>query len=82
MHYDKLFTIPNLNDMEEGATYDDYLNAESLKQITTCKAEPSLLECEASERFQFVRTGYYIKDSKYENTFNRIVTLKDSYKPV
>ncbi|MCI8331981.1 MAG: glutamine--tRNA ligase/YqeY domain fusion protein [Clostridiales bacterium] len=82
MHYNRLFTIPNLNDMEEGKEYSDYLNPESLIENTICKAEPSLLESGNEERFQFVRTGYYIKDTKYPNTYNRIVTLKDSYKPV
>ncbi|MCI8590399.1 MAG: glutamine--tRNA ligase/YqeY domain fusion protein [Clostridiales bacterium] len=82
MHYNKLFTIPNLNNMDEGKEYSDYLNPDSLIENTNCKAEPSLLESGQEERFQFVRTGYYIKDTKYPNTYNRIVTLKDSYKPV
>ena len=30
---------------------------------------------------QFVRTGYFTKDSRLENTYNRIVSLKDGYKP-
>lgn len=81
MHYDKLFTIANLNDIPADKGYNDYLNPESLVKITTCKAEPSIADAKDGERFQFVRTGYYVKDTKYENTFNRIVTLKDSYKP-
>ena len=39
--------------------------------------EKSLADAKAGEKFQFVRTGYFCKDTKYENTFNRIVTLKD-----
>jgi len=81
MHYDKLFTIANLNDIPEGKGYNDFLNPDSLVKVTTCKAEPAIADAKDGERFQFVRTGYYVKDTKYENTFNRIVTLKDSYKP-
>jgi hypothetical protein len=32
------------------------------------------------DRFQFVRMGYFCKDSHNAHTFNRIVTLKDSFK--
>ena len=43
------------------------------------KVEESLANAKEGERFQFVRIGYFVKDTKYENTFNRIVGLKDSY---
>ena len=76
--YDKLFTIPNLNDMAEGETYDDYLNRDSVKLLKGCKAEASLSD-ENDRRYQFVRTGYFIKDSKNDNRFIRIVDLKDSF---
>lgn len=78
--YDKLFTLKNMGDMEEGKTYSDYLNPDSLKVLKHCKAEKSLLASDKTH-FQFVRTGYFVKDTKYPNTFNRIVSLKDSYKP-
>ena len=76
--YDKLFTIPNLNDMGENETYDDYLNRDSVKVLKGCKAEPSLTN-DDDVRYQFVRTGYFIKDRKKDNTFIRIVELKDSF---
>ena len=41
--------------------------------------EPALANAAADERFQFIRCGYFVKDSKNENTFNRIVGLKDSF---
>jgi len=78
MHYDKLFTIENVNDIPEGKTYDDYLNADSAIKIEGALVEPSAMSDEAT-RFQFVRSGYYVKDSKNPDTFNRIVGLKDSY---
>ena len=79
MLYDNLFTIENTNDIPEDKTYNDYLNPNSLIKVEHCKVEPSLLEAKAGDKFQFVRDGYYCKDSKYENTFNRVVGLKDSF---
>lgn len=78
MHYDRLFTIENVGDIPEGKTYDDYLNKDSAIKIEGALVEPSALDGEDT-RFQFVRSGYYVKDTKNENTFNRIVGLKDSY---
>jgi len=80
MLYDKLFTIPNVNDIPEDKSYNDYLNPNSVIKLTNAKIEPSLADAKVGDKFQFVRCGYFTKDSKYENTFNRAVTLKDSYK--
>ena len=79
MLYDKLFTIDNLGDMPEGKTYNDYLNPESLQKIENALVEKCLDDAKPGEKFQFVRNGYYCKDTKYPNTYNRIVGLKDSY---
>ncbi len=79
MLYDRLFTIDNVNAIPEDKTYNDYLNPESLTVIEGALVEPSLAEAEAGEKFQFVRDGYYCKDTKHENTFNRVVGLKDSF---
>ena len=79
MLYDKLFTIENLSAIPEDKTYNDYLNPGSLVKVEKALVEKSLEDAENGEKFQFVRNGYYCKDSKYENTFNRIVGLKDSY---
>ncbi len=81
MLYDHLFTIENTGDIPEDKTYDDYLNPQSLQKITHAKIEACAFDAKEGERFQFVRTGYFVKDTKYPNTFNRIVTLKDSYRP-
>lgn len=77
--YGYLFTLANLNDMPEDKTYSDYLNAESVKEYRGCKLEASLADAQKGERFQFVRNGYFCKDTKTENTFNSIVNLKDSW---
>ena len=79
MLYDKLFTIDNLGDMPEGKTYNDYLNPESLQKVENALIEKCLDEADAGEKFQFVRNGYYCKDTKHPNTYNRVVGLKDSY---
>ena len=78
MNYDKLFTLENLNDMPEDKTYDDYLNTESVVKLENALVEPSALEGDDT-RFQFVRNGYYVKDSKHPGTFNKIVGLKGSF---
>ncbi len=79
MLYDFLFDIENTADIPENKTYDDYLNKASVTRIENAKVEPALADAKAGERFQFVRTGYFVKDTKHENTFNRIVGLKDSF---
>lgn len=77
--YDKIFDLENVNDMEDGKTYDDYLNKDSVK-VMNSYVEPSLKDLTSLERFQFVRNGYFILDSKNKDTFNLIVSLKDSFK--
>ena len=79
MLYDRLFTIENVADIPEDKTYNDYLNPDSLKKLTSCKVEKALADAAPGDKFQFVRCGYFVKDTKYANTFNRIVGLKDSY---
>jgi glutaminyl-tRNA synthetase len=79
MLYDRLFTIENVNAIPEDKTYNDYLNPDSLTVVSGAKVEPSLYDAKAGEKFQFVRDGYYCKDTKHENTFNRVVGLKDSF---
>lgn len=80
MLYDRLFTSPDMSSLPEGKTYNDYLNENSLKKLEGCLMEESLKDAKPGEKFQFVRTGYFCLDTKKENTFNRVVTLKDSYK--
>ena len=79
--YDRLFTEENMNELPEGKTYIDFLNPESAVRLANVKVEPALAEAAPGEKFQFVRIGYFAKDTKTENTFNRVVSLKDSYKP-
>ena len=78
--YDKLFTEANMNGIPEGADFKDYLNPESVTVIPHAKLEESLHGAKPGDRFQFVRTGYFTPDSKHPGVYNRIVTLKDSFK--
>lgn len=77
--YDYLFTLENVNDVPEDTNYLDYLNPNSLTELTGCKLEPALADAKVGDKFQFVRTGYFCKDSKDEGVFNQIVGLKDSW---
>ncbi|MDC7234832.1 MAG: glutamine--tRNA ligase/YqeY domain fusion protein [Spirochaetales bacterium] len=81
--YDNLFTLENMDDMEEGKDYKDYINPESLVVKTDCFVEPSLTQAPAGRGYQFLRQGYFcadIKDHSPEHpVFNRTVALKDSW---
>ena len=60
------------------------LNPNSLTVCADCKLEPSLKTAKAYDSFQFVRNGFFCVDSKDSTedalVFNRIVSLKSSYK--
>ena len=66
---------------------DDYsnLNQNSLVEMKHCKLEAAFNEVEGIERFQFLRNGYFCVDSKDSTkehpVYNRIVSLKSSYRP-
>ena len=79
MLYDYLFDIENTADIPEDKTYDDYLNCNSVIKLENCKIEEALFDARPLDRFQFVRTGYFVKDTKRENVFNRIAGLRDSF---
>ncbi len=77
--YDRLFRVENAAN-EEG-DFKDYINPDSLK-VVAGYAEPSLKETTLTDRFQFMRKGYYCLDKDTTSTkliFNRTVTLKDAW---
>ncbi len=78
--YNSLFTQENMNDIPEGADFKDFLNPESVIELKNCMLETALSEASEGEVFQFVRNGYFKKDSKNSGTFLRVVTLKDGFK--
>jgi glutaminyl-tRNA synthetase len=79
--YSTLFTKEDPDNVEEGKTFLDYLNPESLI-VSKVFMEPSLSEALVGDKFQFERIGYFCKDKdSYTDkaVFNRTVTLKDSW---
>ena len=61
------------------------LNPNSLTIWKNCKLEQSFQEAKPGDSFQFMRHGYFCVDTKdttdEKKVFNRIVSLKSSYKP-
>lgn len=78
----------NLVDEEKGVYNEDgslNLNPNSIEVRENCYVEPSLAKANPMDKFQFVRQGFFCADSKdwseEKPVFNRIVSLKSSYKP-
>lgn len=79
--YDHLFAKPDPEEEEEGKTWLDNLNPNSLN-VTDCFVEPSVVGSQAGARYQFERLGYFCvdKDSTPDKlVFNRTVTLRDTW---
>ena len=77
----------NLIDESKGVYNEDgslNLNPHSLTVVEGARLEPALKDAKPYESFQFMRNGFYCvdaKDSKEgEPVFNRIVTLKSSFR--
>lgn len=77
--YNNLTTLENPSDKPDDKDYTDFINPESLIVVKGAKIEPALADAAPGEQFQFVRFGYFCKDTKNEGVFNRIVPLKDSF---
>lgn len=79
--YERLFTVANPDD---GDDFLQYLNPDSLK-VVQAVLEPSLVDAKPEDRYQFEREGYFVADrydhSREQPVFNRILDLKDGYKP-
>ncbi|HHT97828.1 MAG TPA: glutamine--tRNA ligase/YqeY domain fusion protein [Clostridiales bacterium] len=83
----------NIVDEDKGVYKEDgsvNLNPNSLTTLKNCYLEPNAIEriqdISAHNAFQFLRNGYFCVDSKDSTkeklVFNRIVSLKSSYRPV
>ena len=80
--YENLFLKEDPNAAEEGKTFLDNLNPNSLEVLPICKLEPSLAKAEAGDRFQFERLGYFCVDPDTTTerlVFNRTVQLRDTW---
>lgn len=81
--YEHLFLKENPDDIKEGKDFHFYLNPDSLKVLKQCKVEPGLVHASVQNRYQFLRQGYFVVDSKDSKpdalVFNRAVSLRDSW---
>lgn len=80
--FDRLFKTEAPDKVEEGQTFLDNLNPNSLKILQDCKAEKFLADTKPLDKYQFERMGYFSTD--YDSTaehivMNRACTLKDSW---
>ena len=78
----------NIVDEEKGVYNEDgsiNVNPNSLTILKECYMEPALKEAKPGDKFQFMRTGFFCVDTKDTTAehmvFNRIVSLKSSYRP-
>ena len=79
-NYDRLFKVeaPYGNKDDDFRTY---LNENSFVQVKNAYAESNIRDSKKENYYQFQRNGYYKLESKNkELTFNRTVTLRDTWK--
>jgi glutaminyl-tRNA synthetase len=71
---------------DDKKTWENKINKQSLTVYKNAKLEASLKGSLAEDRFQFIRSGYFVVDNKDKNKdkliLNRIVPLKGSFKVV
>ena len=80
--YDYLL-LPDDDPETGGKDFDERLNPNSLEEVQGF-VEPALAAAADGDKFQFMRIGYFCKDrdsTPDHPVFNRVVGLKDSYKP-
>ncbi|MBO8159620.1 glutamine--tRNA ligase/YqeY domain fusion protein [Thermosyntropha sp.] len=80
--YERLFTVPDPDNDEDGRSFTEKINPDSLKVLTGCLAEINLKGAKTEDRFQFLRHGYFCVDPDSTEeilVFNRIVSLKDTW---
>lgn len=81
--YDRLFNHPYPDTGNKD--FKSHLNPHS-KQIIAAYLEPSLLDTQAEQRFQFERHGYFVADridtKPGKPIFNRAVTLRDTWEKI
>ena len=79
--YDRLF---NHESPDKGDNnFMDHLNPDSLQVVKEAWVEPSLLEANPEQSFQFEREGYFVAD-RYDHSpehpvFNKTIGLRDTW---
>jgi len=80
--YNHLFVQENPFQVEDKKDWKDSLNPESLIVNRNCYIEPSLVDSNPEDKFQFLRLGYFVTDkdsTKQKPIFNRVTGLRDSW---
>ncbi len=81
--YDRLFAVPNPDDVAEDQDFTANLNPDSLVTLSDCRIEPSVADAPSGTRYQFERQGYFVSDvvdaTPERLVFNRTVTLRDTW---
>lgn len=81
--YDRLFNVENPSDESGVNDFTDHLNPNSMTVLKGCKIGDDVANSKCGETFQFMRQGYFCKDTKSTDDniiINRVVALKDSWK--
>ena len=77
--YERLFAVPDPENVPEGKDFKSNLNPNSLKVMKNARVEWSLKDVASDRRFQFERVGYFCTDVKNSKpgalVFNRVVEL-------
>jgi glutaminyl-tRNA synthetase len=81
--YDRLFSVPDPDDLPDGRDFLSVLNPDSLVVHATAVIEPGVAQDAPGSRYQFERTGYFISDTEDSRpgrlVFNRIISLRDGW---
>ena len=84
--YDRLFSVPNPENVEDGEDFIVHLNPNSLTVLSDSRIEPNIASDPPNTTYQFERTGYFVHDSVDSSpdnlVFNRTVTLRDRWAKV
>ena len=81
--YDRLFKVPDPENVPDGHDFIENLNPDSLHVLEECYVEQGLAELPPESRVQFERLGYFCAD-RFDHqpgrpVFNKVVSLKDSW---
>ena len=80
--YDRLFSVPDPDNIPEGQDFLVNLNPASLEVVPAAKVEPGVADAPVGTRYQFERVGYFSKDpdsAPGRPVFNRTVGLRDTW---
>ena len=79
-NYDRLFKV-EIPDRNKDDDLKTYLNENSFVQVKNAYAESNIRDSKDENYYQFQRNGYYkLEPKNKELTFNRTVTLRDTWK--